>query len=158
MWWRVAIGAVLSGVLVGCQAGRAVHPNPDRAVRACHDALEDSLAPPSGKSGFEVLADGCKELYVERGCRDAFTDAVAAPPAERMTRIYEACRDAYCPVLEEPPDVCHQDHEIATSYDRMLSWSELNRAILARDLGGRRASRISGELSALGAIANEPKQ
>ena len=137
---------------------RAVHPNPDAAVRVCHDALEDSVAPPAGKSAFEVFADGCKELYVETDCRDAFTDAVAQPPAQRVNLIYQACRDAYCPLLEEPPDVCNPSHRIVTEYDRMLSWAQLNRAILARDLGGRRASRVSGELTALGAIANEREQ
>jgi len=144
---------VLFLVLVSLHACRqpARHPSPDEAVSNCESAIaliEEAASDASAEPSFlhtELLA-GCADLFVEGGCRQAMRAAADLPANERSASVRSACREAYCPLLEDPCFVaCARPFLPDPAPGRSL-WFQLLHAILVHDLGPDRAARIYGPL------------
>jgi len=132
---------------VACQE-KARHSNPERAIQACLKGIQNlargRLRP---ESQSLVLANACKDLYVEKSCRQAFGSQGALPPDRRASAIAEICKKAYCPNLKEPkPQICGQSALPLSPLRLLPMWHELQWAILARDLGPERAAGLYGRL------------
>jgi biopolymer transport protein ExbD len=132
---------------VACQE-KARHSDPERAIQACLKGIASlgrgQLRP---ESMSLVLGNACKDLYVEKSCRQAFGSQGALPPDKRAAAIAEVCKKAYCPNLKEPkPQICDQAALPLSPLRLLPLWHELQWAILARDLGPQRAAGLYGRL------------
>lgn len=79
---------------------------------------------------------GCADLHAAPGCREAWRTAASVSPEMRIAVVAAGCQRAYCPTLSPPrPTLC--EHEVSTMSPSELgpAWAELERLVLARDLG-----------------------
>lgn len=139
---------VSMAVLLLASSPGVVRTNTDREVRDCLMTIAGALrAKPGSIPG--LLGKACSGLFVEKGCREAWEKVGSFPPEKRASLLMEACRDAYCPKLEEPrPGACSLELPDGAA-ERLELWRELFWAIWIRDLGEARAIHLKGQLMAL---------
>lgn len=118
---RFLVAVVLAGA--ACSRG----PDPvDTCVAAIAAARDADVG-----GRFRVLAEGCKTIYAEPACREAWSRAATADPAEALSIAVFGCAEAYCPKLDEPrPALCGAPGGAAS----LAQWPELQARILEREL------------------------
>lgn len=140
-------GALMFSLLTGAAScRRSDGAIPDSAIEACVAATVAASANPSLAEQAVMMASGCRGLYKEPRCRQAFSELGAIEPTARSEHIATACKQAYCPLLPNPkPDLCRN---LSDSPQRLASqWPELQLAIWNRDLGAERTLALVAWLS-----------
>jgi hypothetical protein len=136
LWsWRVAPKRADARALVdACVAAR-------REVMA-RRAARGGPSPPGEPSDAALVSSACAPLYGEATCRDAMLKFDEPPPAERVTRVIDACVRAYCPKLPPPrPGICERQPD--DPMERLAAWDALRMAILGREIGHELAQRAN---------------
>jgi len=109
---------------------------PDGAIESCRQAFAAVAASGDVASTVPGIFTGCADLHAAPGCREAWRTAASVSPEMRIAVVAAGCQRAYCPTLSPPrPTLC--EHEVSTMSPSELgpAWAELERLVLARDLG-----------------------
>ncbi len=144
------LGALLACVLLvgsvtpGCR--KSAPRTGSYEVARCEKGIERAIEEPTLERGNRVYYEECSVIYSEPACRDTFHGLPSVPAEERLERLVEACRKAYCPRLEERGELaaCRPDF-VTTRKDAYAAWAGLHNAILKHDAGGF-APRISAAM------------
>ena len=142
-WLWLALVALASTSTAAPRTTQRSAEERSRAIARCQAAfgkLPDT--DPAAKAA--MVSVGCSELYVEKRCREAWTN-FDVPPSKRLGFIVGECRAAYCPLLAPKPLLCTADLAALDVGDRLRLWSALQTAIFERDLG-------ADEVRALGQV------
>jgi hypothetical protein len=127
--------------LTALEACRCAGPAPDPAeaparCRAALDRIGDT--PDDGRDFFRDFAAGCGAIHADAACRDAWTEAAAAPIPRRTSILARRCAPAACPGLPAPkPVLCSAPDEAVGDRVLEMRWFDLYRVLVERDLGAR---------------------
>lgn len=127
----------------------------EACIAAVNDARSGRVGAGDGKNdraGSVVRA--CAPLFGDAACRDAHERFDKGAPVDRMWRLAETCRNAYCPRLKAPKPTLCDDGERAP-LELAAAWSEFVPAVLKAEHGSR-AERVIGVLRAPTATVTSP--
>lgn len=143
----VGIALILASGL-GCRTSRVAPDTAaadDERVQARRDdiaACFEAMGETQGRSDVPVddIVMTCRLLWLDDGCRDAWSAALAAPPESRAESVIAGCARSICPARKEPrPQLCERDLErvdlLAESPDWAELWKAFNADVLVEDLG-----------------------
>jgi hypothetical protein len=135
----------LTALLVVASCARESRPgrHPDRAgaVQRCKKGYGDAASAASPKERTAIIWSACAGLYLESTCRDAFANVMTVLPHERSAYLTGACRDAYCPLLDEPkPSLCSMERH--PFEERGALFAELLRRVHILELGEDAAEEL----------------
>lgn len=81
------------------------------------------------------IAESCADLYSRSACSQAMKRWSSTPVESRAASIARACRDAYCPSLEEPKPALCLSLDLPAPSELPSQWNELNERVLRLELG-----------------------
>ncbi len=122
-------------------ADTKLKPDASMALATCRQKLDTyKQVHPDDRVRYAV--DACRGIWLEPACSDSFESALEMPSFRRASHILEACRDAYCPSIEEDLALCTATLGESVSLlepldesgtDPLEAWTEFNAVIFRRD-------------------------
>ena len=104
------------------------------AVERCESGVTRAVEAPTRTDGSHIYHDACKDIYAEKGCRDAFGAAASADPDQAVLVTMDACRKAYCPILPNSAEfeACQPTFQLSLQ-SALHGWPPLHHAIVTHD-------------------------
>ena len=139
-----AASVIVAAMLVACHRD----PSPRihlATIEQCESGIQRAVNEHPDERAARTYHESCADLYVEKGCRDAFFQAGSVRRDRRDKLILNACRKDYCPLLtDERLEACQPGFD-GSSASIARALAPLDDAIVAYDARGtRHSSATSG--------------